>query len=143
VKYINIYVDVEKMNWGWYSGLRPRACHYSMKIRVSRDYLKKNCHYIRYKVQNPIVVICFYILYLTSYVTTMSLLLLSLLIPNHINSATHYMSLPLITINSWNLVFESRGDHSLLYLHTRAFGTYLLGGYLPCKKDYKVIVFYM
>jgi hypothetical protein len=28
-------------------------------------------------------------------------------------------------------------------LHTRAFGTYLLGGYLPCKKDYKVMVFYM
>jgi hypothetical protein len=28
-------------------------------------------------------------------------------------------------------------------LHTPAFGTYLLGGYLPCKKDYKVMVFYM
>jgi hypothetical protein len=28
-------------------------------------------------------------------------------------------------------------------LHTRAFGTYLLGGYLPCKKTYKVMVFYM
>jgi hypothetical protein len=28
-------------------------------------------------------------------------------------------------------------------LHTRAFGNYLLGGYLPCKKDYKVMVFYM
>ena len=28
-------------------------------------------------------------------------------------------------------------------LHTLAFGTYLLGGYLPCKKDYKVMVFYM
>ena len=30
-------------------------------------------------------------------------------------------------------------------LHTRAFGTYLLFGerYLPCKKDYKVMVFYM
>ena len=28
-------------------------------------------------------------------------------------------------------------------LHTRAFTTYLLGGYLPCKKDYKVMVFYM
>jgi hypothetical protein len=30
-------------------------------------------------------------------------------------------------------------------LHTRAFGTYLLGGggYLPCRKDYKVMVFYM
>ena len=22
-------------------------------------------------------------------------------------------------------------------LHTRAFGTYLWGGYLPCRKDYK------
>jgi hypothetical protein len=29
-------------------------------------------------------------------------------------------------------------------LHTCAFGTYLLGGgYLPCRKDYKVMVFYM
>ena len=29
-------------------------------------------------------------------------------------------------------------------LHTRAFGTYLLGGgYLPCKKHYKVMVVYM
>jgi hypothetical protein len=29
-------------------------------------------------------------------------------------------------------------------LHTCAFGTYLLGGgYLRCKKDYKVMVFYM
>jgi hypothetical protein len=28
-------------------------------------------------------------------------------------------------------------------LHTRAFETYLLGGYLPYRKDYKVIVFYM
>jgi hypothetical protein len=29
-------------------------------------------------------------------------------------------------------------------LHTLAFGTYILeGGYLPCKKDYKVMVFYM
>jgi hypothetical protein len=28
-------------------------------------------------------------------------------------------------------------------LYTRAFGTYLLGGYLPCKKNYKVMVFYM
>ena len=28
-------------------------------------------------------------------------------------------------------------------LHTRAFGTYLLGGYLPCRKDFKVMVFYI
>jgi hypothetical protein len=28
-------------------------------------------------------------------------------------------------------------------LHTCVFGTYLLGGYLPCIKDYKVMVFYM
>jgi hypothetical protein len=30
-------------------------------------------------------------------------------------------------------------------LHTRAIGTYLLrgGGYLPCKKNYKVMVLYM
>ena len=28
-------------------------------------------------------------------------------------------------------------------LHTRAFGTYLLGGHLPCKIFYKVMVFYM
>ena len=28
-------------------------------------------------------------------------------------------------------------------LHTRVFGAYLLGGYLPCIKDYKVMVFYM
>ena len=36
------------------------------------------------------------------------------------------------------------GEFTLSYiLHTRAFGTYLLGGgdYLPCRKDYKVIIF--
>ena len=44
-----------------------------------------------------------------------------------------------------------RRDHGKLgeftpsyILHTHAFGTYLLGGgYLPCRKDYKVMVFYM
>ena len=42
-------------------------------------------------------------------------------------------------------IIQISGVQSLLYLHIRVFGTYLLGGgdYSPCKKDYKVMVFYM
>jgi len=40
--------------------------------------------------------------------------------------------------------YQDSGSSLPHILHTRAFGTYLLGGgYLPCKKDYKVMVFYM
>ena len=36
------------------------------------------------------------------------------------------------------------GEFTPFYiLHTCACGAYLLGGYLPCRKDYKVMVFYM
>jgi hypothetical protein len=41
----------------------------------------------------------------------------------------------------WSL--EPREITPSYILHTRAFGAYLLGGYLPCKKYYKVMVFYM
>ena len=37
-------------------------------------------------------------------------------------------------INKTNHVKAILGVHSAYILHTRAFGTYLLGGYLPCKK---------
>ena len=44
-----------------------------------------------------------------------------------------------------------KGFTPFYILHTHVFGTYLLGGYLPCRKDYKVwyfqnkgvMVFYM
>ena len=40
--------------------------------------------------------------------------------------------------------YQSLGEFTPPYiLHTCAFGTYLLGGYLSCIKDYKVMVFYM
>ena len=39
---------------------------------------------------------------------------------------------------------EARGDHSLLYFaYTCVHDLFIGGGYLPCKKDYKVMVFYM
>ena len=41
-------------------------------------------------------------------------------------------------------LIDNLGGCALSYiLHTRAFGTYLWGSYLPCTKDYKVMVFYM
>ena len=42
------------------------------------------------------------------------------------------------------VLIQPLGEFTPSYiLHTRVFGTYLLGGYLPCKKDYKVMVFYV
>jgi hypothetical protein len=39
---------------------------------------------------------------------------------------------------------HSRGDHFLLYFaYTCVRDLFIGGGYLPCKKDYKVMVFYM
>jgi hypothetical protein len=53
------------------------------------------------------------------------------------------ISSPPTNIMSWK-VHKSLGEITSSYiLHTRVFGTCLLGGYLPCKKDYKVMVFYM
>ena len=53
-------------------------------------------------------------------------------------------------ISALRLVFESiptgvaPGEITPSYiLHTRAFGTYLLGGLFPLQKKYKVMVFYM
>jgi hypothetical protein len=43
-----------------------------------------------------------------------------------------------------NFVLNNLGEFTPSYiLHTRAFRTYLLEGYLPCKKYYKMMVFYM
>ena len=48
-------------------------------------------------------------------------------------------SLPLILMHTRALK-TSGGALPSYILHTRAFGAYLLGGYLPCKKEYKVMV---
>jgi hypothetical protein len=61
-----------------------------------------------------------------------------------LNGTNHEFVFPLLGyfFNIWTPIL---GEFTPSYiLHTRAFRTYLLGGgYLPCKKDYKVIVFYM
>jgi hypothetical protein len=62
-----------------------------------------------------------------------------------------FLSLGILRFTSRLVEFQKIGGRALdpgeitpsYILHTRAFGTYLLGGYLPCKKDYKVMVFYM
>jgi hypothetical protein len=38
---------------------------------------------------------------------------------------------------------HTRGVHSLLYFAYTCVQDLFIGGYLPCKKDYKVMVFYM
>jgi len=50
-----------------------------------------------------------------------------------------------MTLTILKLVYSLLGEITPSYiLHTRAFGTYLLGGgYLPCKKYHKVMIFYM
>jgi hypothetical protein len=51
------------------------------------------------------------------------------------------------TVNGLNddyLKHFPRGVHSLLYFaYTCVRDLFIGGGYLPCKKDYKVMVFYM
>jgi hypothetical protein len=53
------------------------------------------------------------------------------------------MSLFVVHVEAEN-VCNGPGEITPSYiLHTCAFGTYLLGGCLPRKKNYKVMVFYM
>jgi hypothetical protein len=41
-------------------------------------------------------------------------------------------------------ILEARGVHSLLYFaYTCVRDLFIGGGYLPCRKDYKVMIFYM
>ena len=48
------------------------------------------------------------------------------------------------TNNLFEITFTSLGEFTPSYiLHTRAFGTYLLGGLFTLQKNYKVMVFYM
>jgi hypothetical protein len=53
------------------------------------------------------------------------------------------ISSPPTNIMSWK-VHKSLGEITSSYiLHTRVFGTYLLGGIFTLQKNYKVMVFYM
>ena len=56
----------------------------------------------------------------------------------------NHMSLFVVHVEAEN-VCNGPGEITPSYiLHTCAFGTYSMGGgYLPCKKNYKVMVFYM
>ena len=48
------------------------------------------------------------------------------------------------SLNDWEVAHELDnfgGSLPLILMHTRALKTYLLGGYLPCRKDYKVWYF--